>query len=51
MEEILLLSPRRFKEGGAAIFEVLNRNHIIAIEGRVACNPLRINKLREFIRS
>jgi hypothetical protein len=40
------ISPRRFKEGGAAILQALNKNHYIAILGIKLIKPLLIKRLR-----
>jgi hypothetical protein len=41
-----LISPKRFKVGGAAIFADLNKNHQRAILGMKFSKPLLITKLR-----
>ena len=48
---INLISPSKFKVGGAAIFPALKRNHQRAILGIKLINPFLINKLRLPIRS
>jgi len=40
------ISPRRFKEGGAAILQALNKNNHIAIIGIKLIKPLSIKRLR-----
>ena len=40
------ISPRRLREGGAAILRALNKNHNIAILGIKLIKPLLIKKLR-----
>jgi hypothetical protein len=41
-----LISPRRFREGGAAILQDVNKNHHIVILGIKFIKPLLINNLR-----
>lgn len=48
---IKLISPNKFKVGGAAILPALNKNHHSAILGIKFNNPFLINKLREPTRS
>jgi hypothetical protein len=40
------ISPRRLREGGAAILQALNKNHHIAILGIKLIKPLLIKRLR-----
>ena len=40
------ISPRRFKEGGAAILQALNKNHHTAILGIRLIKPLLTRRLR-----
>jgi len=49
--KIKLISPRRFKVGGAAIFPALSKNHHNPILGIKLSKPLLINNLRLLIRS
>lgn len=43
---ISIISPKRLKDGGAAIFEELSKNHHNAILGIKLINPLFKNNLR-----
>lgn len=46
IDEIRRSSPRRFIDGGAAIFTALKRNHHIVITGMITRKPLVKNRLR-----
>jgi hypothetical protein len=48
---ISIISPNKLIDGGAAILQMHNRNHQIAIEGITCIRPLLTTKLREEIRS
>lgn len=45
------ISPKRLREGGAAILQDLNKNHHIAILGIKLIKPLLIKRLRLLNRS
>jgi hypothetical protein len=40
------ISPRRFKEGGEAILQALNKNHHVAILGIKLIKPLLMKRFR-----
>lgn len=48
---INIISPNKFKEGGAAILDDLNKNHHIDILGIKLIKPLFKNNLRLIVRS
>jgi len=48
---IKIISPIKLIEGGAAMLQILSRNHQSAMEGMIWISPLQINILREPVRS
>lgn len=48
---IAFISPRRFREGGAAMLATASKNHQRVREGREDCIPFIINSLRDLVRS
>lgn len=48
---INIISPNKFNEGGAAILDLLSKNHHKLIEGIKLISPLFKNNLRLLIRS
>jgi len=46
--KLLNISPRRLREGGAAILQALNKNHHIAILGIKLIRPLLTKRLPSF---